>query len=304
MWFGSAITFDPEVPTTIYFGAVNGAGIFRSLDSGITWSNLRHNSPTNIAVDPYDSRHILAAALDEGLIESHDAGNTWINVSSALPPLPSNNDQATIDGINFHPYKQGAIFISTTSSMVEPGEGLIRSLDGGVTYQTANTGLPFWFMGGSMAFNPKDPNVLLIGGYDAQWDGELAKSTDGGNSWAATRSPEVGPFSIDSRSNPPVVYGTNSKSSDFGDNWMTLNMGPPLLADPSAAGSIFSLNSWSSDAGFTWQPLLKNGLGQAAISYGGLETYFEDGTIIAPGSPQVMFVTSNTNGLFRFVVGP
>lgn len=84
-WLGTTVAFDPEIPATIYFGA-SGAGIFRSTDSGLTWKNLRLDSPTAIAVDPFDSAHILAAAYDEGLIESRDGGASWTNVSSLLPP--------------------------------------------------------------------------------------------------------------------------------------------------------------------------------------------------------------------------
>jgi hypothetical protein len=306
-WNGDALASDPEVPTTIYFGAVNGGGIFKSTDSGLTWVNVRSgDSVTDIAVDPFDSTHVLAATQEEGLISSHDRGNTWTNISSNLPTPTST---AFITGIHFHPEQQGTIFVSA----ILGGVGLMRSSDGGATFASVNTGLSTTSVGGCLAINPQNPKMLLI----AEGAG-LATSTDGGNTWVETASPVSCPFSVDAKSNPTIIYATEPnyaagtatavRSIDFGKTWTTLSISGPLIADPSTANSVFSVNSWSPDAGTTWYPLLSNGLGQSLLEPGGWETYGAwasgGGMIIAPSSPQVMFVASWNDALWRFVVGP
>ena len=304
-WWGAAVAFDPEVPTTIYFGALNGGGIFKSTDSGLTWINLRQDSPTGIAVDPFDSTHILVAALDEGLIESRDGGTNWAIVSSKLPP-PPNGKLTYITGINFHPTQQGTIFISTEHG----GVGLVRSTDGGGTYATDNAGLTSTDVTGCFASNPQDPLQLMI------IDGAgLTTSIDGGNTWVEGTTQLFCPFSIDTKSKPPTVYAEEQtapgtplvgvKSTDFGKTWTVVGAGAPWpwIADSSTSGSLFSVNSWSSDGGATWTPLLSSGLGQSLLSTGG---YFGSGGgfVLAPSEPQVLFVASRDDGILRFDVGP
>jgi len=317
-WNGITLAVDPETPTTMYFGALNGGGIFKSTDNGVTWANLRNgDSVTDIAVDPFDSTDVLAATLEEGLIASHDGGNTWKDVSSSLPPPPTGF--AIITGINFHPKQQGLIFVATVAG----GIGLLRSTDGGSTYSEVNTGLTSTDVGGCIAVNPANPHTLLIA------DGVgIAISEDDGSTWSETKSTITCPFSVDTKSNPPTIYAveqtsaysaSGAKSTDFGKTWTTLTVGPNLVADPSTANSVFAVSSenyvlgpnigaWSPDAGVTWYSLLTSGLGWTLIDPGG---YAWDGLaasgtglVIAPTSPQVLFVASWSNGLLRFVVGP
>ena len=302
-WNGDAVAFDPEVPTTIYFGSLNGGGIFKSTDSGVTWINVEGpDSITDIAVDPFDSTHLLAVSQDEGLIASHDGGDTWANISSNLP---SPNSFAFISGVHFHPGQEGTIFVGDLLS------GFMLSSDGGATFTSANTGLSTTDVGGCIAVNPQNPQMLLIA--DAAG---LAISTDGGNTWTETASQTTCPFSVDAKANPFIVYalGTNGavKSTDFGETWTALNIRANVVADPSTANSAFAVGgeggSWSPDAGTTWYSLLTNGWGESSLEPGGFEGSgvwaSGAGMTIAPSSPQVMFVASWTNSLWSFVVGP
>jgi len=304
---GDALAVDPEKPATIYFGSQNGGGIFKSTDTGMTWTNLRNgDSIWDIAVDPFDSTHILAVAYEEGLIASHDGGNTWTNISSHLP-TPSSF--AVIVGVHFHPQQQGTIFVAAYSG----GVGFMRSSDGGTTFASYNSGLSTTQVGGCVAINPQNPQILLIA------DGAgLATSSNGGNTWVETASSVSCPFSVDAKSNPPTIYAANVtsfngvKSIDFGKTWTTLNVGTNLIADPSTANSVFAISTatgmWSPDAGATWYSLLTSGLGQILLLPGGYNRYgltaSGAGLVIAPTSPQVLFVASWTHSLARFAVGP
>ena len=148
------------------------------------------------------------------------------------------------------------------------------SSDGGATFTSANTGLSTTDVGGCIAVNPQNPQMLLIA--DAAG---LAISTDGGNTWTETASQTTCPFSVHAKANPFIVYalGTNGavKSTDFGETWTALNIRANVVADPSTANSAFAVGgeggSWSPDAGTTWYSLLTNGWGESSLEPGGFE---------------------------------
>ena len=301
-FWGVAVTVDPTIPTTVYLVAAN-AGLFRSLDNGTTWTQLfAGNSLNGVAVDPFDSTHLMTYGLNEGLNESHDGGVTWANRDSALPPLAAGSTFVDIYGANFHPKQRGTIFISTRFG----GVGLVRSTDGGVTYTTVNSGLPYTNIGASVVFDPNNPNILLTTVDNNGTSENLAKSTDGGTTWAATPSNVWWPFSLDARSNPAVIYaeevnsssqGVGAKSADFGTSWTALGISDMPVADPNVANSVFTTTSWSPDGGVTWTPVFTNSLG--------MDPYSPSSALVAaPGSPQYLFWPSRTKGLLRLVVGP
>ena len=178
---GIALAWDPKAPSTVYLGAVNGGGIVKSTDAGLTWVNQLQDSIPALAVDPFDSTHLLAASQSQGLIKSHDAGNTWKNISSLLPK-PVNT--AIISGLAFHPTQSGMIFVATDIG----GIGPLRSTDGGATWATANTGLSVTGVGGCFAFNPAVPKSLLIAD-----SAGTAVSSDNGNTWVETHRRSAAP---------------------------------------------------------------------------------------------------------------
>jgi hypothetical protein len=90
----SSIVFAPDNPNVMYAGtgegffnidAVRGAGIFKSLDGGVTWSALSATNPTvnsvwyyvnRIAIHPTNA-NVLLAATNSGIYRSDDAGVSW-----------------------------------------------------------------------------------------------------------------------------------------------------------------------------------------------------------------------------------
>lgn len=234
---GIALAWDPEAPSTVYLGAVNGGGIFKSADAGLTWVDQLQDSISALAVDPFDSTHLLAASQSQGLIEGHDAGNTWKNISSLLPNAVNTT---VITGLAFHPTQSGMIFVATAIG----GIGLLRSTDGGATWATANTCLSVTDVGGCFAFNPADPKSLI----NADSAG-TAVSSDNGNTWVESTSAISCTFSVDGKAKPPIVYASQgaystavaAKSGDFGKSWTTLSHVPGLIVDPGTANSVFGI---------------------------------------------------------------
>lgn len=308
-FYGVDVAVDPQSPTTVWLAATNGGGLSKSTDSGVTWSRLRTSSSHAVSVDPFDSNHVVAHAEGTGVVESHDGGSTWHDITPMFPAPPSGTT-AHITAISFNPTRNGTIYVSTHGG----GVGVLRSTDGGDTWAITNSGITISSSTGPyvrtpVVVNPQDPDMLFIGTDDG-----LFKSTNGGDSWVVTGPSGMDSISIDSKPNPIAIYaaGYNAlyKSVDLGETWspvtVTLNMIGSLAVavDPSSPNSIFLISyqgsqaaGWSPDGGVTWKPLTA-GLGQPLLTFNGR------GIAIAQSQPQVLFVVSSTNTILRFVIGP
>jgi photosystem II stability/assembly factor-like uncharacterized protein len=290
---GAVVTFDPKSPSTIYFGALGG-GIWRSTDNGITWSNLYQGSIHAIAVDPFNSSHIVGADYSKGLIESTDGGNTWSTVTS----LPTPAGTAVIVGVTFDPVQAGIIYVSLRGG----GLGVLKSTNNGQSYVAINSGLTTDQSWSPVAVNPTNPNMIFVGTTIG-----LFKSNDGGNTWALKTADVFSLLAIDKKTPTPVIYGSvglgtgsSAKSIDLGETWQPVPYAKIIAVDPSTANSLFTIDSWSPDGGVTWQQILSGGLGQ---TYTGFASQF-GGFTIAPSSPQILYMVSGQFSLLRFIVGP
>ncbi len=289
-WQGQAIAFDPQQPTVVYLAA--SQAVFKSTDSGATWTEIQAKSSRAIAVDPFQSSHLLAELSNQGLFESHDGGTTWSAVTT-LPPVP-NGGIATITGITFHPQVQGTIFLSIQGS---GNVGVVRSTDGGATYVITNNGLTST-QATEIAPNPQTPSMLFVGTAAG-----VFKSTDNGESWTLSTPLLTGVISFDANVSPPTIYINNAKSTDLGVTWTTIPEAGVIVADPSTPNSIFTVGTngpqWSPDGGGTFFPLTA-GFGQPNVFFG----FAGNGITVAPSKPQVLFLGSLTNSLLRLPIGP
>jgi photosystem II stability/assembly factor-like uncharacterized protein len=287
-WQGLSIAVDPQQPRVVYLAT--SQAIFKSSDSGANWTKIQARGTSSIAVDPFQSSHLLAEMANQGLFESHDGGATWAAVTN-LPP-PPNGGVTFITAVNFHPKIPGTIFVSTN------GAGILRSTDGGATYTIVNNGLPN-VETSSVVANPQTPAMLFVG-----TAGGLFKSIDNGNSWALSNSSTAGVISFDANVTPPTIYINDAKSTDLGATWTPIPGAGVIIADPSAPNSIFSVGGangpqWSPDAGGTFFPLT-TGFGQPNAFFG----FDGKGIVIAQSQPQMLFLGSLTNSILRFAVGP
>jgi hypothetical protein len=82
----TAIAIDPQNSGTVY--AATGAGLFRTADSGASWSALKPGPPcciSTLVIDPQTPTTIYASTLDGKILKSTDGGTNWIPVNSGLP---------------------------------------------------------------------------------------------------------------------------------------------------------------------------------------------------------------------------
>lgn len=225
----NALTLDPNNSTTLYAGtgegyynydAIGGLGIFKSTDSGSTWSLLPATASfshvNRIAVDPSNSKIILATIEPGGIYRTADGGSTWKQVLSAQSGqavvfCPSNTSRIIGSVLNYD---------STTSSW---SAAAVVSNDTGQTWTTATGGLGSLPGMGRIEPAPLVSNANTI--FASATDGNVWESTDGGASYSeiTTSSPSDASLTANAiwvdpiNSNRIVVGGQNVwESTDAG----------------------------------------------------------------------------------------
>ena len=203
-----ALAIDPADSKILYAGtgeanlsldSYPGDGIYRSLNSGRSWKPWALASrglPRRIgciAVDPFDSKHVLVGGVGFGRVSSdNDFGGLYASADGGL----TWNRESFISVANYWCHKivfdaaqQGTVFASFTG----PGarSGIWRSTDGGAHWTQLGTGLPAPERIGrtSIAIAPSNHKIVYALCADAgpgNDDGVLGvfRSANGGNTWA------------------------------------------------------------------------------------------------------------------------
>jgi photosystem II stability/assembly factor-like uncharacterized protein len=169
----ASLAIDPQNPDILYAGTgegfyngdgIQGAGIFKSIDGGVTWTQLAStNAPewyyvNRLAIS--STSNIILAATESGIWRSVDGGNSWIQSVFTR----------TLD-INFSP-------TNINNAIASGGYGEVwYSTDQGVTWQLAS-GLPSWAGRVEVAYASNDPSIVYAS-VDVN-GGEIWKSADGG----------------------------------------------------------------------------------------------------------------------------
>ncbi len=178
------LDFDPHQRDNIL--ACTGAGIFRSVDGGVSWTRVltRPVIPFSAAVvfSKTDAGVVYAALEGAGIFRSEDHGASWSG------PLGSGLDVDRYSRIVLAAApSDGDIVYAAFTGTDEQCAGMFRSDDRGESWRAL--GIPRsdftgeTYMGGQGRFNsalavhPSDPGILWAGGID------LYRSTDGGESW-------------------------------------------------------------------------------------------------------------------------
>jgi len=298
------LTIDPHDHDTIWIGTQNVRGIFKSTDAGQSWIEkddgvVEREGITfrGFTVDPRSSDVVYAAAelasfawsnreqtgrefdKTKGVVyKTTDGGESWTAVWRG-------NNLARYVWIN--PDNPDVLYVSTgifdreaansDSATNKPGgEGVIKSSDGGQTWQSVNTGLRNLYVG-TLFMHPENPEVLLAGtGNNAYPDGGGAYlTTNGGTSWQEV-IPDENINAVEfSLSNPNIAYagsaGAIYRSDDQGQSWRKISdetegwgstgvrAGFPIdfQVDPRDSNRIFANNYGggnflSIDGGRTW----------------------------------------------------
>ena len=289
----SGIVFDPINPLIMYAGTgegfyngdgIRGLGIFRSLDGGISWTQLPSTNPATgaqwywvnrIAVHPQNGNIILAATVN-GTYRSSNAGASWSLVNNAraldvkFDPLDGNiavlgRDDGAVSyssdaGVSWNSVQLVSGRARVEIALTSAARGVVFAsvaLDSGTIFKSTNFGQTWaqistprhlgnqgWYAN-TIAISPTDPNKIYIGGLD------LYGSNDGGFNFSKLSTWYLAPNSPHADHHTIVIdpgfNGLTNKRVYFG------NDGGLYRAD-----NIESVNAGSANNGWT---NLNNGLG-------------------------------------------
>jgi photosystem II stability/assembly factor-like uncharacterized protein len=210
-----ALAVSPSDPNVIYAGSGEGLqrpdlstgdGIYKSTDAGKTWTHfgLRDGQQIpQIVVDPKNPDRLFVAVLghpygpneERGIFRSTDGAKTFQKI------LYKDENTGGVD-VTLDPQNPDVVYAVLWESrqapwengvFTGPGSGLFKSSDGGNTWSPLTKGLPTFAEDGlgriGITIAPSDPKRLYAT-VEAERNGGLYRSDDGGASWFRTTDDE------------------------------------------------------------------------------------------------------------------
>ncbi|MCA8975318.1 MAG: hypothetical protein KDC98_11395, partial [Planctomycetes bacterium] len=192
------VALDPQHPDVIYVGTgegfyslahlqrsvshfVRGAGVMKSTDGGVTWTQLANTAgwqhTTRIAISPLNSNVLLASRRPGGIARSTDGGQTWTDVSNGLVVDPFSWQ------VLFDP-NDGTRAVAHLAPGSVASHGVITSQDAGLTWQPAVSGLTSVTGESSrieLCYAKSSPGMVYAS--TGANGGKVFRSTDGGVNW-------------------------------------------------------------------------------------------------------------------------
>jgi len=255
-----ALALAPSDPEVIWVGTgqiqqrwdiVDGDGIYRSTDGGMSWEHLGLVETRHIGdlwVDPRDADTALVAALghvfganeERGLFRTTDGGKSWSKVlyvdantgAADIAGTPEYPDIlfASLWQVRRHPW------LDYFQPTIGPGSGIYRSTDAGRHWKkVAGRGLPEGSLGRiELAVAPNTGATRLWAAVEAETGAGLYRSEDGGLSFehvnedASLAGSYMGWIASDPGDDETVWAGGQPlrRSTDGGKSFVTVRSSP------------------------------------------------------------------------------
>lgn len=224
---------DPATPSTLYAGTTGG--VFKSVDSGATWTRaqsglggfISNANSLRLAMDPADAATLYALNVFDTLFVSHDGAATWQPTGYAAP---------ADDAVSAYAKSaDGSIYLATYVG------GMQVSHDGGATFAPSGTGLP---LPAAVTIHAVAPSPVHAGVVLAETDDGLYRSTDSGAHWSLAQA--LPGYCQSCRfafgSGDSVYFPANSlyRSGDGGATWTATATAAAgaIVAHPTLAGAL------------------------------------------------------------------
>lgn len=297
---------------TVLIGTI-GQGLWRSKDSGETWSRAAggdlymESDVRAVAVHPHNP-NIIYAGTNQGCYRSNDGGNHWRHLPSAMDATP-------IWSLAIHPEHPETVLAGTRPSAI------YRTDDGGQTWDQlpvdVETDCPpiVHTRVTAILVDPVDPETIWAG---VEIDG-IHRSTDGGQTWTGYKnglnSLDVHGLAVFPGSPKTIMASTDQglcKSTDHGETWQDLHVadifpwgycrGIAPKADGSGTLFIGNGNGPPGDRGsIQWTEDLGQTYHQAALSAEPNSTIWHFAT--HGSNPERIFAFSVSGQIFRSLDG-
>ncbi|WP_416977452.1 cellulose binding domain-containing protein [Streptomyces sp. T028] len=252
---GERLAVDPNRNSVLYLGAPSGKGLWRSTDSGVTWSQVS-NFPNvgNYVQDPSDTSgyasdnqgivwvtfdestgtsgtatktiYVGVADKDNAVYRSTDAGATWSRVAGQ--PTGYLAHKGVLDTVNGYLY----IAYSDKGGPYDGGKGrLFRYATATGTWTdispVAEADTYYGFSG--LTVDRQKPGTVMATAYSSWWpDTQIFRSTDSGGTWTRAWDYTSYPnrsnrFTMDVSSSPWLTWGANPSPPEQTPKlgWMT-----------------------------------------------------------------------------------
>lgn len=330
-----AIEIDPVNPSIIYAGtgeftnssaSYYGCGVLRSVDAGVTWTQLGAStfdlpnggaSFARIVIDSATAggttSTVLYAATSFGLYKSVDAGVTWTQqISGRVSDVVMNraNPQHLVAAVGHH--FGGA------------ANGVLTTVNGGTTWTPSTSGFPTGNVGRIRLGIARTNGMRVYAAVQHAGSGSgvfgtllgFYRSDDGGASWVQVNQGNSGMTCasqcwydmyvvVDPADQNRVYFGglTLSRSTNAGDAWAQIS-GPihvdhhAMAIDPQNPSVIYAGNDGgvykSIDGGATW----------AALNNDLSLTQFYPGISVHPTDPVQVIGGTQDNGTVQYNGSP
>ena len=198
------------------------------------WESLGPNTLDTLAgrmlcitFDPTDSDILFAGSGSGGLWKSMDGGDHWASLTDALPSMH-------VSAVAVNPMNNQEILIGTgvgkiQTNTLQPGVGVLKSTDGGVTWNPTGYQHPLSAIESvyELIWDESLPGKVLLAATNG-----LYESLDNGETWQPLL-PNVRIYDIAiNKDNPQIIFvGVQNqgirRSTDGGESWTTLSSGVP-----------------------------------------------------------------------------
>ena len=258
----------PQNSAIVYAGTDASGILWKSLDAGVTWSNVTSNMPYgtygapadeayNILVDPHNSDVVyLGLGGSEGQIyKTTDGGTTWWAMDNGIPRDDGNYTEEIL-ALAIDPDQPSVLYAGGLSF------GVYKTTDGGATWTALNEGVPMYRNEykpvTALAVDPLHSN-RPVGVIDGRY---FTYGTD--NTWSPVGTSTSVFSSYDHvhlylhPTDPNILYGVDSgihKTTNGGVTWVLISQTtgpyPDMAFHRSAPNTLLAANQrgWGGNTG-------------------------------------------------------